>query len=175
MARFPSIDETGAFEAPEVQSKIKELVTGTTDGITVDTSVGTRVFVGDTMIYGDTGLRDIRSLYLGSPSDANIQVLELLRYGRTVRLYGTIANDAAISELTQINLFSAPYGFRTGGYWTRGAGRDLLLGAPGDTRTMRLQTESGRTFGQLGGSVVMFEMEWVTPNPWPTSLPGDPS
>src|SRR5690625_4226536 len=57
-----------------------------TVGITVDTSVGTRVFMGDVMVYGDTGWRDITSTATDALDPSNTGTIQLKREGNTVSL-----------------------------------------------------------------------------------------
>lgn len=44
------------------------------DLITVDTTVGTRILAGNTVIYGDTGWRDITSLLTVQPNSGKLRV-----------------------------------------------------------------------------------------------------
>src|SRR5690554_4271388 len=55
-------------------------------GITVDTSVGTRVFIGGVMVYGDTGWRDITSTATDALDPSNTGTIQLKREGSTVSL-----------------------------------------------------------------------------------------
>src|SRR5690625_721720 len=57
-----------------------------TVGITVDTSVGTRVFMGGVMVYGDTGWRDITSTATDALDPSNTGTIQLKREGNTVSL-----------------------------------------------------------------------------------------
>lgn len=124
MARFPSVDEQGQFEAPEVQDHIKELVTGSTDGITVDTSVGTRVFVGDVMVFYDSGWRDVTA-----EASATILSGRILIKRTTTEVY-IVVDNVIIDGSGTNTLFRLPVGFRPAyraqGYWNEDINRSNL-------------------------------------------------
>lgn len=147
--------------------------------VRVDTSVGTRVFAGDTMIYGDTGWRMI-------PYHTEVVSGEL----RIRRVNNTVAlNLSAIVPVEGSGLFhimdsrsstSLPYGFR---------GRDnerniYFVGeANNGTAAHRLAFYShnlawGGRAESLGGvrpPNLQGTITWFANQAWPTSLPGTPA
>ena len=182
MARFPSIDNTGAFEAPEVRDQIKELVTGTTDGITVDTSVGTRVYVGDTMIHGDTGWRDLTPyLEPGVTPSTNLGEARFKRENN--RVYVEMKVDLS-EEFTGSTLAILPEGFRASSFrylaipfTATGAGQNASNHVPfsgmGYTSLNgRVQTPSNVTF-QKSSTVIWF-FDFESDPSWPATLPSTP-
>ena len=142
----------------------------------VDNSVGTRVFVGDVMVYGDTGWRDVTDSYLAmQEATGNVLTLgegakilvrktgESLSFG----FQGPISASRSWTNLFQLTSWfrpdfeqsvAMPFGGRLerNGAWMR------LMGIPEGT----LAAE-GKT------SIAVFP---VTTANWPSSLPGaDPS
>lgn len=59
------VDDATAQAAREYRDQAQAVLEATESlGIRVDTSVGTRVYVGDTMIHGDTGWRNVSDLLI---------------------------------------------------------------------------------------------------------------
>lgn len=135
----------------------------------VDTSVGTRVFAGETMIYGDTGWRNV-SGQLEPGVTGNVFIT---RVGQTVHM---MLHNVSTGNAGHTGLISLPTGFRpfsmSGANWRNG----MLTTDNGDTvratsyhngfmRVLNMPT--GKTFG---GSISM-----VAESAWPTTLPGIPA
>lgn len=167
MARFPSIDEQGQFEAPEVQDHIKELVTGSTDGITVDTSVGAKVTLGEYVIYYDTGRRNITdSVITANGWDASPGVsIIVARSNLTVELEITnMSHPGATGWTTLLNL---PQGFRPRSGYVWGA-------------SYRGQSARVTGTGAVQISSPVSQVDYIsfnyfsTRNTLPTTLPGSP-
>lgn len=136
-------------------------------GITVDTSVGTRVFVGDTMIYGDTGWRDISSLVTFPVTNG---WMRMRRVGLSVEV---LANSLSVETSGSVSIMTLPSGFRpaalipleTRAYW----GSDTVeIGRVNSTGVMQFRTLSS-------GNQMNIHLTFTTQNPWPTSLPGSPA
>lgn len=139
-------------------------------GITVDTSVGTRVFVGDTMIHGETPLRHIQP-------NTNWEG-GMLMYRENNMVYLQV--DITKIESTSSRMFSIPTGFRTTD--KQPAARPILhrveMGDTGTTFRTFFVGNLGAVWnisaiaeaGRLAGIV-----SWYTDDPWPTSLPGTPA
>ena len=131
----------------------------------MNTSVGTRVFVGNTMIHGDTGWRDIRSLLVnGWAAD----IFQIRRVNWTVFL---LHRGFTYSQATSDTVFTLPQGF-------------------GDSRTMiPLHGHDNAQYAQVFFSREVsitsrsFAINTYSSTPsqyavsasWPTSLPGIPA
>lgn len=136
-------------------------------GLTVDTSVGTRVFVGNTMIHGDTGWRDISSLVTFPVTNGWIR---MRRVGLSVEV---LANSLSVDTSGSVSILTLPPGFRpaalipleTRAYW----GSDTVeIGRVNSTGVMQFRTLSS-------GNQMNIHLTFTTQNPWPTSLPGSPA
>lgn len=140
----------------------------------LDTSVGTRVFAGDTMIHGDTGWRDITADITNGWRAGS---LKIRRQGDVVdfRVSGLDARDALGNTFLYMNTGFAP-----------GAKEKLSLfikhiaaHGPGD------QMSIGDTTGTLNQvfrsslisrfSLGAFSITYLTSEMWPTTLPGLPA
>ena len=151
----------------------------------IDTTVGTRVFAGDTMIYGDTGWRDV-SQYLvpGLAISSSIGRARMRRIGGRVEFDVKLdVLQAGISGIFQgiprglwpINrypmdnqIFTAP---------TLGAGASALKSG---TRTgvfypndNPIRTGAGSPWPNQG--TIAWTSSYATDDAWPTSLPGLPA
>ena len=141
----------------------------------IDTTVGTRVFAGDTMIYGDTGWRDIKGLDAAGFSGD----LEVRRINNTVhiRLIGLSPPE----DLVRPTIARLPSGFRA-------SGRAMLplTHATAVGTQARLWIDSAIARVIMGNTSAVDEVytsstkltginSFVTDNPWPTSLPGTPA
>lgn len=130
-------------------------------GITVDESVGTRVFVGDTMIYGDTGWRDITDDYPNTilPNSIPGSGVFIRRVNDLVSI-----NFAAT---TFVDGFSGrkniiPNGFRSNAY------QYFWRYPDGDFRmNVNRIYEIRGTQSEMRASAI-----YNATDPWPTSLPG---
>jgi|SRR5690625_1877116 len=137
---------------------------GGTAVMTVDNSVGKRIYVGSTLIHGETGTRIMDSTTMESGH------LTISREGNTVRL---TLDNATFDSSGWIEFRRIPLGFRPGIRRVR----DVWLA--GDT---------GPVGGTLGISAAgylsiydyeparsaYFSVTYETSQPWPTSLPGTP-
>lgn len=134
--------------------------------IRVDTTVGTRVFAGDTMIYGDTGWRDITGnlMYAASPNSR----IFIRRDNNLV----TVSADAfQLEEEVPAygDFLSIPEGFRTerpfrySGAYEAGA---LYTSTGG----LYISTRSAITPGSR-----RFYIQYASSTNWPTTLPGTPA
>lgn len=140
--------------------------------IRVDTSVGTRVFIGDTMIHADTGWRmlgtadlingwKVANSYLGP---------QLKRVGDIVYLYiPSLGLDGVDS--TQQAFMTTPQGFRPAfNYATFGS----VFAANGSSYRVA-QDVANITIVGAPKLQVTGTFWWRTVQPWPTSLPGTPA
>lgn len=143
-----------------------------------DDSVGTRVFIGDVMIHGDTGWRRIDGLL--SPSftadftDGQLLVKRTNSFV-TVRMF--IKQASALSDVN-VKLFSLPAGFVPSNlYGAAGSVRRGLDLVPLGNILERQNVNSiGFTkWGSSTNEVCTGELIMHTNDPWPTSLPGTPA
>lgn len=149
-------------------------------GITIDTSVGTRVYVGDTMIYGDTGWRE---LPLPQRFISGRVLIKRENNNVTLRLEGSeitgLENIASNDYLTATDFI--PVGFRPPLWGDRPVG--FFMGdyaqyqghfsIAQQSRILYLTSEADENLG-TGNARASGEMSWTTPPEWPTSLPGVP-
>lgn len=127
----------------------------------LDTTVGTRIFAGNTLIYGDTGWRDISSAFPDYfvPSTANGSGLFMKREGTTV----SMQFQAVEMVQSEGNKPVLPYGFRALGYlyfWIQGGS----MRAYSNNFYSILTTESA----------IKATLSFETADPWPLTLPGIP-
>ena len=141
----------------------------------VDNSVGTRVLLGDVMVYGDTGWRDVTDSYLAmQEATGNVLTLGegariLVRRTGESLIFGFQGPISASRNWT--NLFQLTSWFRPdfeqsvampfGGRLERNGGWMRLMGIP-----------EGTLAGESKTSIAVFP---VTATKWPTSLPGEPA
>ena len=141
--------------------------------VRIDTSAGTRVFAGTTMITGDTGTRDVSEIAEGFDfSTSTHHRMTLRRVGNQVYMEATgvrTINDVWITKVI-------PGGFRprTGEYNAlRGfALSNGAISAVGNSNTLLRLTRSGGDFKT--GDTVIINVTWFTNDGWPTTLPGTP-
>ena len=142
--------------------------------IRVDTSVGTRVFSGDVMIYGNTGICVATDLVPGMDfTQRDHHGAWITREGNTVSLWGTGYSIGA-SHLTN----TLPSGFRPPtGHYVANVGSGTASGATypiGHHNAWTRLTFSGGNPPE--GLNLSIQARWTTGDPWPTTLPGtDPS
>lgn len=130
--------------------------------LTVDNSVGTRVFLGSTMIHGDTGKRRISSLFNSEFVTSGEAFVR--RSGDTVWL--ELINVKGLST-ARVPALVLPAGFRPGGgaahygltYWQNQF--YVLVNGTVDVAAL--------TGGQY------LSTSFTTLDPWPTTLPGTPA
>ena len=162
----------------------------------IDTTVGTRVFVGDTMIYGDTGLRRLaswdsegvdipNSLKDFEPSDPNLTArpggIWIRRQDNVVTLH--VAYAKALKDNPEIR--PSPVGFGGQPYTGRpypSAPMAYKLDGVYQFSTMeaaigllRFRVPEGAIIESPGAGGYGVEITWHTRENWPTSLPGIPA
>lgn len=135
-----------------------------------DNTVGNRVFVGDTMIYGNTGVRNITGLIDG---DQGTGTARIQRVGNTVML--SLVNIPTPGTGTYMSIPNfIPQGFRSSFNWQYlGIGKassidaagPLRVGTNGDLFIYRTSSET-----RVNGTIA-----YTSETPWPTSLPGTPA
>lgn len=141
--------------------------------IRVDTSVGTRMFVGDQMVYGNTGVRLINHLATGlDVTQRSLHGAWMVREGNTVTLWGTGYTTGEL-HLTEV----LPSGFRPiTGHYISYVGTALV-----DSTLFYIGHHNQWTRLTFSGGVppadtrISIQARWVTADPWPSSLPGDPT
>ena len=204
---YAAVATTAATEAVDAMERATEVVGGdfaTREYVDsavanvprVDTTVGTRVFVGNTMIHGDTGLRRLArwdsqgvdipdTLKDFAPSEENISSnpggIWIRRQNNTVTLYAAYAkalkNNPEMrpspvgfggQSYTGFPFPAAPLGYSLGGAL---AFSTIEIGL-GFFRFRVPKDAAIRTVGTGGYGV---EISWHTRENWPTSLPGTPA
>ena len=141
--------------------------------VRIDTSAGTRVFAGTTMITGDTGTRDVSEIAEGFDfSSSTYHKMTLRRVGNQVYMEATGVRTADDAWLTKV----LPAGFRprTGEYNAlRGfALSNGRVSAVGNSNTLLRLSRSSGDFKT--GDTVTINTTWFTNDGWPTTLPGTP-
>ena len=133
----------------------------------IDTTVGTRVFAGDTMIYGDTGWRNVDWL----PNGHDIETLKARRQNNTITLTGVITPKSG-GEVSRPS--AIPDGFRQTA--SNGLGVYLYTLSGAQVAYFYLNV-AGTTYlrNTTNDSAGRFALTWVTDEAWPTSLPGTPA
>ena len=151
----------------------------------IDTTVGTRVFAGDTMIYGDTGWRDV-SQYLVP----GLAISSSFGRARMRRIGGRVEFDVKLDVL-QAGISGIFQGIPRG-LWpiskypmdnqiftatTTGAGVSSLTSGthagvfyPNDNP---IRTGVGTPWPNQG--TIAWTSSYATDDTWPTSLPGTPA
>lgn len=139
----------------------------------LDTTVGTRIFAGDTMIYGDTGRRSVPDLTTSlDVSTSGTHGLHIRRVGGLVTLTGSgrwIAGQWVTETL--------PLGFRPHNVEYLSARGIAIVDATtrmfGNSGTL-LRLSFPTPFPAEGVSVGL-NASWYTDDPWPSTLPGLPA
>lgn len=142
--------------------------------VTVDTSVGTRVFAGDVMIYGDTGWRNAVSFL----DPANFEPAETSGYARVQRVGNKVTFVYRIKVLpTAVGSFvttNLPTGFRISNqtlYIDHGTARNTSnIIAVGNTNTSD-KLSINTPLNSATGQTFYGKAEWDTTDPWPSVLP----
>lgn len=159
--------------------------------IQVDTTVGTRVFIGGQMVYGDTGWRDITSLLHEEWEIArSAGTFQIVRHNNTVTLACRIQRkpDApprwlgqAVPLLNTENS-SLPNGFiplriysqySTLNVLSKYVG-ELVGNTYGDELRIRARSAPNDVMW-TAGDILGFQTSWDTSNSWPVVLPGLPA
>lgn len=139
----------------------------------IDTSVGVRVFAGDQMIFGDTGVRKVEDLATGFDfSTAAHHMMTIRRLGDEITLEGIGVRSVLERFLTG----TLPLGFRpkTGEYrGNRGFAQVGSSQVPlGNANTLLCISNAGNLIEV--GALVEFSVKWTTADAWPSSRPGTP-
>ena len=162
----------------------------------IDTSVGTRVFVGDQMIYGDTGLRRLArwdnnaveipdALKDFGPAETNLTSnpggIWIRRQGDLVTL--SVAYAKALKDNPEIRPSPAGFGSTSGtaapypsgplGYSVGSTYHFSTVEAGLGFFRFRIPKDAAVRSSGSGGYGV--EISWHTREPWPTTLPGTPA
>ena len=152
--------------------------------IRTDTAVGTRIFAGGTIIYGDTGWRNIASWL-----DPSVKLNSNLGKAKVRRIGDIVYFDLkleVVAETTSI-LTGVPLGFRAGSDFptdagittapTPAAGASALRSytAPGVIYAGDKPLRTGAITPLQAGITMAWTLSYTTPDPWPTSLPGNPA
>lgn len=151
--------------------------------VRVDTSVGTRVFAGDTMIFGDTGWRDLSADFTPYGWSWSGHT----RYGAYIRRVGITVYLKVIGDYThghQYGSFLSPLmatGFAADGptsrrYYTLGYGYPVGLTAtpvPVSTLSNGSQLQWTSSVGTETRQTHL-NLVWTAAEGWPPSLPGTP-
>lgn len=134
-------------------------------GITVDTSVGTRVFVGDTMVHGDTGNRIVTDAikYENGWLDGFEQI-RLQRSGNIVHMTVTDLRQSS-SQSGNIELFTLPVGFRTS---------RAIFSIPTLRGNYARISNGVVAIQNPSTSLDYFFVTFITPDPWPSMQVGTP-
>ena len=162
----------------------------------IDTTVGTRVFAGNTMIYGDTGLRRLArwdsntveipdALKDFGPAESNLSAypggIWIRRQGDLVTL--SVAYAKALKNNPEIRPSPAGFGGAAGtgppypsgplGYSVGSTYYFSTVEVGAGFLRFRIPKDAAIRSSGTGGYGV--EISWHTREPWPTSLPGDPA
>ena len=133
--------------------------------IRTDTTAGTQVFAGDTMVYGDTGLREIDKENVKSGR------ICLSRYGSLVNIHfdNVILNDAP--GTAHLSRLAVPYR-------PDNDVRFSLYATGAASSSSSANISSGGYFNVYGlpeDTSVSGQATYTTSRYWPSSLPGDPA
>ena len=181
---YAAVATTAATEAVDAMERATDLAGGDfatreyvdsalANALRVDTTVGTRAFAGDVMIYGNTGVRKVEDLATGFDfSTATQHTMTIRRLGNEITLEGVGIRSLSERFITA----TLPLGFRPrpGEYRTnRGLAQIGTTLIPlGNGNTLLRISNSGDLIGV--GSEVQFSVRWTTTDAWPASLPGAP-
>lgn len=138
-------------------------------GITVDTTVGTRVMLAGQMVYGDTGWRDVSGLLV----NGWVGQVFLRRVGELVVLHlENVSAEAATSGI----VLTAPSGLQPG---TEGANfaRGALMTLSGAVRRAYMAGAGPLTVsGYSSGDRIYDQFRYpAEAQSWPVTLPGTPA
>ena len=182
---YAAVATTAATEAVDAMERATEVAGGDfatreyvdstiANALRVDTTVGTRVFAGGKMIYGDTGVRKVEDLASGIDfSKSTAHTLTIRRLGDEITLEGTGLRSSSDNWITG----TLPLGFRPKSLEYRGdrgfAQVGSLLIPLGNLSTVLRISSVGTTIET--GAFVEIRVRWTTADAWPTSLPGTPA
>ena len=181
---YAAVATTAATEAVDAMERATDLAGGdfatheyvdsaVADVLRADTTVGTRVFFGDQMIYGNTGVRSVDHLVIGLDfTQRSHHGAYMIREGDTVSLWG-VGYTLGELHLTE----ALPSGFRPpmnqymSNAGTAANSKDtFLLGHHNQWTKITFSGGVPPEGIQLG-----IQAKWITLDPWPTSLPGEPA
>ncbi|MFW8622527.1 hypothetical protein ACOI1A_01000 [Corynebacterium glutamicum] len=132
----------------------------------VDTSVGTRIFAGTTMIHGDTGWRNITFLLNEGTTPAAAPIAQMRRLGDVVT-FKIRMNAPSDKNMT----ITVPQGFAASTYVNH-----ALMNVGGTLVSANtLAALNIIDFHQSMGKLIQMEFSYTTNQGWPTSLPGTPA
>jgi len=155
--------------------------------IHVDETVGKRIFIGDTMVYGDTGWSPIArwsngEITLGAlPS--GLAPRGTVQGGVFIRRINTEVHFAITEAIvTAVNpeFTSIPVGYRSGGFpypalplvYRFGGDATPQLGIlEVGASVYRFRVPVNAILAGVGSGGYGPQFSWVTDNPWPTALP----
>ena len=171
---YAAVATTAATEAVDAMERATEIVGGDfatheyvdntlANALRIDTTVGTRVFTGNTMIYGDTGWRRISSTILNGWTVGDIQVRRI-----TNKLHIRVWNLRG-GAATSRTFVSLPQGFNWGS-----AGTGIVIGTT-SVWYMPADNSLELTPQDIYFSGVYHMGESLLSTQWPTSLPGTPA
>ena len=182
---YAAVATTAATEAVDAMERATDLAGGDfatreyvdstiANALRVDTTVGTRVFAGNTMAYGDTGGRKIEDLATGFDfSTSANHTMTIRRVGNEVTLEGMGTRTEAVAFFTG----TLPLGFRPkSGEYRSNRGLALVgtsLVPLGNNNSVLRISSTGSIID--AGARVEFSVQWPTLDSWPTSLPGTPA
>ena len=147
--------------------------------IHVDDTIGKRVFIGDTMVYGDTGWRNVASLLReGVAPSSNIGVCHLRRIGDVVyfnfKLDVTIEGTGLFSpSFTDAWLPVTYYYFPVySGPLATGASGLVLRDKPSYSAAPGVRFTSPTSRPYLADTTIVFSGSYPVAPGWPSALPG---
>lgn len=126
----------------------------------VDTSVGTRVFLGNTMIYGDTGWRDVTGMLVNGWTARYVhirRIADMAYINVTAMVGGSLPDFLPVIE----------------GFYRYPSGSTSQTALPGGT-TFTVGGNTGGFYSTTGTGLQYFNAWWPTYQTWPSSLPGIP-
>ena len=178
LAEVVSSDESKAPQAT-LDSRVPASL-----GLRVDNSVGTRIFAGETMIYGDTGWRDVQSLIgpglLVTEGVSGGFQSRVRRVGNSVwwafrfrpgeQFVGTKQSIEILPGSTPAGFKENPASFASFGGSMDFTGGQLSLTNEGGSSRIAIYTTANWRMTSYGVSGF-----YSTNEPWPASLPGLPA
>ena len=162
LSSYATTEAMTAADAQTLASAKAYTDTRVPGGLTVDTSVGTRVFLGSTMIHGEVGKRSLAGLLPAGVTAAAVQL----------SLDGNLVTLGLVDVVSDVggNVFLGnilPPGFRP---WPRH--RFPVLNA----NYVNIDTAGGvYIYGVQAGTAFSATCVYRTPNSWPATLPGVPT
>lgn len=146
----------------------------------IDTTAGTRVFITDgtteRMVSGDTGWRDLTASFssLGNDPKLTALTIKVRRVGELVYLE-TIIMSADNTFPATTTVMSNISGFRSPGNYDWSAGyygnTAIVVGTLSTSAFIKAHLVPNSALG----AGLRFITRWVTNDPWPTTLPGNPA